>query len=146
MRIIIALILAAVAAFYMPANAQESGQMGLNGSTSVINAVVQEPIRSYRAFGKKLNRGALCNLQTRDKVQILGKDETGITVRRVRRLSRVSLTINLKFWQYVPKSLSRSEICPRDAVVKIPLHYEDPLVKSWEAHKANEELRGGKKE
>ena len=140
------MMLAALAAFCIPADSQESQQMGLNGGRSVINSVVQEPIRSFRAFGKKLNPGATCNLQTRDQVEILGEDATHITVRKVRRLPRVAVSISYKFWKLIPTTVQRSETCPRKAKLKVPIHYKDPLVKSWDAHKANEELRGGKKE
>ena len=145
MRIIIALMLAALAAFSTPSIAQQP-QHGLNGSRSVINAVVQEPIRSFRAFGKRLNPGATCNLQTRDKVEILGEDATDLTVRKIRRLSRVSMTINFKFWKLIPTTVQRSEICPKGAKVKLPIRYKEPLTKSWDAHAANEQLKSGKKE
>lgn len=139
---------AALAAFVpLSALAQEPQRMGLNGSTSVINAEVQESIRSWRGVKPKtLHKGALCNLLTRDQVSILSEDATHLTVMKIRRVPRVSVTLNLKFWQYIPKTIAGSDTCPRNAKVKVQLLYKDALVKSWDAHEAQQRLKGGEKQ
>ena len=143
---IIAIMLAAFAAFSVPANAQDiAGKMGINGGNSVINAVVVERILSYRAWLRVLDPGAACNLQTRDLMKFISEDADSVTVQRMRRLRRNEFRVNLKIWQYFPRVFKRSEICPDKAVVKIPLRYKAPLIKTYEAHIANEQLKTGKK-